>query len=398
VYPEQRKSKEKYNYTPSMKLLFSLSVLLSLVSSNLAVLSSADKTTDEEKKNYIVKVTDPQAHRSLSTSSSHEILHVFRHGNLLEMRLDKAEVRELMDSDDVLNIEEDEPVYLSPTYPSSPGDMDASIGENPAEVPYGIQMVQALDVSDDKVGSSGIKVCIADTGYDILQNDLPQGSKVVGQSFIDGESWSVDGSGHGTHVAGTIAALENGLGVLGVVRNGEMNLLIAKVLANNGSSSGASVLAGVEWCQENGANVINMSLGGFSQIHSDFYREIYENDGVLIVAAAGNYGPGILSYPASYDSVLSVGAIDINKNIASFSQTNDQIELVAPGVAVKSTRPNNSYASLSGTSMACPHVAGVAALVWSHFPHLTASETRNVLRVTAENLGNDEGKDHFART
>ena len=237
-----------------MKLLFSLSVLLSLVSSNLAVLSSAGNTTDEEKQNYIVKVTDPQAHRSLSTSSSHEILRVFKHGNLLEMRLDKAEVRELMDSDDVLNIEEDEPVYLSPTYPSSPGDMnadmDASIGENPAEVPYGIQMVQALDVADDEVGSSGITVCIADTGYDILQNDLPQGSKVDGQSFIDGESWSVDGDGHGTHVAGTIAALEDGLGVVGVVRNGEMNLLIAKVLADDGFGTIASVLEGVEWCQE----------------------------------------------------------------------------------------------------------------------------------------------------
>ena len=342
-----------------------------------------------------MKVTDPQAHRSLSTSSSHEILHVFKHGNLLEMRLDKAEVRELMDSDDVLNIEEDQPVYLSPTYPSSPGDMDASIGENPAEVPYGIQMVQALDVADDEVGSSGITVCIADTGYDILQNDLPQGSKVVGKSFIPGESWNVDGHGHGTHVAGTIAALEDGLGVLGVVRNGEMNLLIAKVLSDSGYGTSAGVLAGVEWCQENGADVINMSLGGggFSQIDSDFYREIYENDGVLIVAAAGNSGPGQVGYPASYDSVLSVGAVDSNKNIAYFSQTNDQVELVAPGVAVKSTQPNNSYVSWSGTSMACPHVAGVAALVWSHFPHLTAMEIRNVLRVTAENLGNDEGKD-----
>ena len=156
----------------------------------------------------------------------------------------------------------------------------------------------------------------------------------------------------------------------------------------------------VEWCQENGADVISMSLGGggFSQTASDIYKAIFENDGVLVVAAAGNSGPGEVGYPASYDSVLSVGAVDSNKNIAGFSQTNDQVELVAPGVAVKSTQPNNSYVSWSGTSMACPHVAGVAALVWSHFPYLTAMEIRNVLRVTAENLGNDEGKDHFART
>jgi len=384
-----------------MKLLFSLSVLLSLASSNLVTAgrSSSKKNTraaDEERKNYIVKVKDLHAHRRLSKTNSHEILHVFKHGDLLEMRLDKAEVRELMISDDVLIIEEDKPVHLSPTYRSSQGDIDASIGaSSDAEVPYGITMVQALDVPDNKVDSSGMTVCIADTGYDKDQKDLPQGIKVVGKSFIKKEKWDEDGDGHGTHVAGTIAALKDDIGVLGVVRNGQMKLLIAKVLSNEGSGSWAGVLAGIEWCQENGANVISMSLGGggFSQIASDIYREIYENDGVLIVAAAGNSGPGQVGYPASYDSVLSVGAIDSNKNIASFSQTNDQIELVAPGVAVKSTLPNDSYAAWSGTSMACPHVAGVAALVWSHFPYLTAMEIRNVLRVTAENLGNDEGKD-----
>ena len=193
---------------------------------------------------------DPQSRRSLSTSSSHDIIRVFKHGNSLKIRLDAAEVQELMDSDDVLNVEEDQPVHLSPTHPSSQGEIDASIGENPAEVPYGIQMVQALDVPDDKVGSSGMTVSIADTGYDILQNDLPQGSKVVGKSFITGQSWNVDSHGYGTHVAGTIAALEDGLGVVGVVRNGEMNLLIAKVLADDGFGTIASVLEGVEWCQE----------------------------------------------------------------------------------------------------------------------------------------------------
>jgi serine protease len=173
-----------------------------------------------------VQFKDPQSRRSLSTSSSHDIIRVFKHGNSLKIRLDAAEVQELMDSDDVLNVEEDQPVHLSPTHPSSHGEIDASIGENPAEVPYGIQMVQALDVPDDKVGSSGMTVSIADTGYDILQNDLPQGSKVVGKSFITGQSWNVDSHGYGTHVAGTIAALEDGLGVVGVVRNGEMNLVM----------------------------------------------------------------------------------------------------------------------------------------------------------------------------
>ena len=187
-------------------------MLLSLASSNLASSSNA-----ETKKNYIVKVKETRTHRRLSKTYSHEIL-----GNLLEMRLDKAEFRELMISDDVIIIEEDKPVQLSPTYPASQGDIDASIGaSSAAEVPYGITMVQALNVPDDNISVSGMTVCIADTGYDIDQKDL-QTLNVVGRSFIDGQSWSVDGHGHGTHVAGTIAALENSQGVLGVVRNGQI--------------------------------------------------------------------------------------------------------------------------------------------------------------------------------
>jgi subtilisin family serine protease len=136
-----------------------------------------------------------------------------------------------------------------------------------------------------------------------------------------------------------------------------------------------------------------MSLGGgvYNPINSDFYKSIYEEDGVLIVAAAGNSGPGE-AFPASFDSVLSVGAVDENKNIASFSGTNNEVELTGPGVDVYSTLPNNGYDYFSGTSMACPHVAGVAALVWSHFPYLSAVEIRDVLKKSAEDLGS-VGKD-----
>ena len=116
------------------------------------------------------------------------------------------------------------------------------------------------------------------------------------------------------------------------------------------------------------------------------------DDGVLLVAAAGNDGSTNYLYPASYPSVISVAAVNSNKGLASFSQRNDQVDLAAPGVSVRSTVPPDGYRSLSGTSMATPHVSGVAALVWSHFPDKSAQEIRQALQESAEDLG-PSGKD-----
>merc|ERR1711982_161212 len=142
-------------------------------------------------------------------------------------------------------------------------------------------------------------------------------------------------------------------------------------------------------CVDNGAKVVSLSLGGGapSQITEDFYKELYEDKGILFIAAAGNGGSSSLLYPASYPALMSVSAIDSNKNTASFSQYNNQVEISGPGVAIKSTIPNNQYATWSGTSMATPHVAGVAGLLWMHFPECKNYEIRNVLAVTAEDLG-----------
>lgn len=153
----------------------------------------------------------------------------------------------------------------------------------------------------------------------------------------------------------------------------------------------------------NGANVINLSLGGslsWSNAHlipvlQDIFEEIVNFDDVLVVAAAGNSGVNNLHQPAILPGVLSVGAIDANKDLATFSTTNYDIELAAPGVAVISTIPRSFgqlFASFSGTSMACPHVAGVAALVWSHFPWISAKTLREVLIQSATDLG-DDGRD-----
>ena len=138
-----------------------------------------------------------------------------------------------------------------------------------------------------------------------------------------------------------------------------------------------------------------MSLGGGASSAAE--QAAFDNAaaaGLLSIAAAGNDGNSSLSYPASYDAVMSVGALDSSKNIASFSQYNSQVEIAAPGVAVNSTLPGNSYASWNGTSMATPHVSGVAALVWSNHTNCTADQIRNVLNVSAEDLG-AAGRDNY---
>jgi len=262
--------------------------------------------------------------------------------------------------------------------------------------PYGINAVKAFDVTDDRVANR--KVCIIDSGYDINHPDLTSDSSVV--TGYTGEysttPWNSDQDGHGTHVAGTIAAIGgNDVGVVGVNRNGALKMHIVKVFGTNGWVWASTLVAAVEECVASGSNIVNMSLGGggYSAIEDAAYNRIYNVENVLLVAAAGNDGTRGYSYPASYNAVISVGATDSSNSIANFSQKNDQVDMSAPGVNVLSTTPNGRYEEYSGTSMATPHVSGVAALVWSLYPEKTAVEIRAALQDSALDLGRS-GRDN----
>jgi serine protease len=385
-------------------------------------------------------------------------------------------------------------------------------------IPYGIPMVEADQVPFNSANAAGSKVCIIDSGYYIDHEDL-QNANVTWDTDSGTGNPLVDGCGHGTHVAGTIAALNNTLGVLGVVGDGTLPLHIIKVFANDCAWRYSSdLINALNKCRSAGAKVVNMSLGGSfsSNAEQTAFQNAY-NAGVLSIAAAGNAGNTRRSYPASYSSVVSVAAVDSNKNHASFSQRNSDVELAAPGVSVLSTVPwqgahitvdgvrylgaaiefsassngvsgglvsggrctstgswsgkvvlcergdisfydktrnvqlsggvaaviyNNEpggfagtlgsgnsstipaislsqedgqylvasklnasgtvvsstaagsgYEAWDGTSMATPHVAGVAALIWSHVPNKSNAEIRQALQATAEDLG-AAGKDN----
>ena len=234
----------------------------------------------------------------------------------------------------------------------------------------------------------GISVALLDTGIDENHQDL---NVVGGTNTIDGTHWGTDGSGHGTHVAGTIAALDNATGVVGVAP--DVMLYAVKVLNDSGSGSASSVAAGIEWAVNNGIPVLNMSLG--SRTHSQTLQDACDaaySAGHLLVAAAGNSGNvrgkgDNVIYPAKYSSVVAVAASDVNNRRASFSSTGPAVELMAPGVSILSTLPGDKYGTYSGTSMASPHVAGVAALVWAAAPDLSNVEMRAILQRTAGDLG-----------
>lgn len=276
---------------------------------------------------------------------------------------------------------------------------------NTEYIPYGIEMVQALQVDDSNVGNR--IVCVIDSGYDLGHVDLPGDSVVTGATDVGVQPWDEDDNGHGTHVTGTIAALgNNGQGVIGVNGNGQLQLHIVRIFDETGESFSSDTVADVQACINAGANVVSMSFGrsdaqtipafGFGgplEFEQRAFNKFY-NDGTLLVAAAGNEGVESYNWPASYDSVMSVAAVNENKQVALFSQRNNAVDIAGPGVDVASTVPNDQYSFFSGTSMACPHVSGVAALVWSNFPDKSAQDIWQALIASAEDLG-PPGRDDF---
>ncbi|MBU2879550.1 S8 family serine peptidase [Aliiglaciecola lipolytica] len=219
--------------------------------------------------------------------------------------------------------------------------------------PWGIANVQADQLSD--VSAGGKTVCIIDSGYDINNPDLSANS-VSGSNNSGTGNWYVPGGSHGTHVAGTIAGINNAEGIVGVLPNQNINLHIIKVFNESGWGYSSDLADAVETCEANGADVVNMSLGGAGSSTSESNRlTAVANNGVLLVAAAGNAGDSSHSYPASYSSVISVAAVDETGLRAEFSQYTNQVELSAPGEAILSTVGINDgrqgYLTFNGTTL-----------------------------------------------
>jgi subtilisin len=263
---------------------------------------------------------------------------------------------------------------------------------------WGIKHIGAgtLHALADPVVGKDIKVGILDSGINYNHPDLAA-NYAGGYDFVNSDNNPMDDNGHGTHVAGTVAAVRNGAGVVGAAPAAKLYAL--KVLNASGSGSFSSMIAALEWCVTQGIAIANHSYGA-GQDPGTIVRQAYDNSaaaGILHIAAAGNSGTksgggNNVGWPARYDSVVAVAATDSNNNRASFSSTGPTVELSAPGVNINSTHIGGNYTAYNGTSMASPHVAGVAALLRSLSSTATVQELREVLQRSAQDLG-AEGRD-----
>jgi subtilisin len=248
----------------------------------------------------------------------------------------------------------------------------------------------------------GVRVAVLDTGIDYRHPDLLHAYR-GGYDFVNNDNDPLDDQWHGTHVAGTIAAGVNGFGAAGVAPG--VDLYALKVLSSTGSGNYSAIISAIDWSINNNIQVLNLSLGSSgdpgSTVRQAFDRA--QAAGLVVVASAGNAGSGAdtVSFPAKYESVIAVASTTSTDARSSFSSTGPAVELAAPGSSIYSTYPGGGYATANGTSMAAPHIAGIAALLLEagvadfNGDGLVNDDLRVIMQATATDLGSAGRDDWF---
>ena len=348
-------------------ILFVFTVLFS------GVVFSADSNA---RVKVIIEFTDlpGPAEQALVRAFGGEVDHTYTIVNAIAATVPEVALAGLSRNPHVTGIEPDVKIYKS-------GEIDNV---------WGVLRIGSGEVHNSGNTGQGIKVAVIDSGIDYNHPEL-DGVYEGGYDFVNNDNDPMDDEGHGTHVAGTIAAEANGTGIVGVAPGARIYAL--KVLGSDGSGSFSDVIAALEWCVANGIQVTNNSYGSSVDPGSAVqvaFDSSYDA-GVLHISSAGNSGnpPGRgdnVGYPGNYSSVMAVAATDSSDSRAKFSSTGPGVEISAPGVSILSTYPGGGYATASGTSMASPHVAGVAALVMASGTTNPAT-VRSILISTADDLG-----------
>ena len=285
-------------------------------------------------------------------------------------------------------------------------DGEVHINDTELDDAWGVKHIGAGNVHGGGNRGAGVNVAVMDSGCDYGHPDL-DANYAGGYDFVNNDTNPMDDYGHGTHVSGTVAAEDNGVGVVGVAPLASLYCL--KVLNSNGSGAWSDIIAALQWTVNNGIQIhVTNSSFGSSLNPGGTVKAAFDNAaaaGILHVSSAGNSGNprgkgNNVGYPARFDAVMAVAATDKNNNRARFSSTGDAVELAAPGVNINSTLPGDAYSgeTWNGTSMASPHVAGTAALIIAagiadaNGDGNINDEVRQRLGETAEDLG-DPGRD-----
>ncbi len=299
-----------------------------------------------------------------------KVKHNFRLLPAIAARVPKDKLAALKSNSSISAIEPDVPVYAR----------DQELTDS-----WGVERIGAGSAHQAAITGGGARVCVIDSGIDCNHPDL-QGrcDAAASWDFVNGDSDPFDDYGHGTHVAGIIAANDNGFGVVGVAPGAR--IIALKILDSSGRGSFIDAASAIDRCVEYGGRITNNSYGGPLNPGS-FIQQVFDNAyaaGVVHIASAGN-GGGSVDYPARYDSVIAISATD-SANQAAGSSVGPEVELAAPGVNIKSTIPGGGYAWLTGSSFAAPHVAGAAALVLANGV-TSPAQIRQRLTSTALDLG-----------
>jgi thermitase len=258
---------------------------------------------------------------------------------------------------------------------------------------WGPQKIEADRAWDVTTGNSSVLVAVVDTGIDYTHGDIAPNYVPLGYDWVNDDNDPIDDQSHGTHCAGIIAAaLNNSIGIAGIA---QVKVMAEKCLNSEGWGYESDCAQAVIHAVDQGAKIISCSWGssGDSQLIHDAVKYAWSR-GVLVVAAAGNSAIPLEHYPAAYDEVVAVTATDSTDYPAFFTTYGEWVEVSAPGFDILSTVLDNDYKRKSGTSMACPHVAGVAALILSRFPNLTNTQLRQLLLYATDDLG-DPGFDIY---
>lgn len=261
---------------------------------------------------------------------------------------------------------------------------------------YGLENINAEKAWAYSTGTDKVIVAVVDTGVDLAHPDL-QNNLMNGYSTVNGITTPQDDNGHGTHVSGIISAISNN-NIGGVGLAPKCKIMPVKVLSAKGEGNDSDITEGIIWAVDHGANIINLSLGGTGAGKTLENAMTYAyNSNVLVIAAMGNNGENLKTYPAGYKNIIAVGATDIKNKAVPFSNFGEWISVSAPGLKIYSTFPTQkvelsrynlspNYAVLSGTSMSVPFVAGLAGLIMSKNPGIKRAEVRKRIEGNCQDI------------
>src|SRR3989344_2755655 len=328
------------------------------------VFAESEEINLPQRKIVVFKdgVSDVEKGRILSASRGVKARKL-RYGDALVAYVDDASEIKLLKNTKVVRVEEDVVVDALEGAAEATDKKAKGAASQPSQVlPWGIDRIDAEKVWPLGEKGSGVNIGIIDTGISATHPDLAGNIKGGVSEVAYTFSWN-DDNGHGSHVAGVAGALNNTIGVVGGVP--AANLYAIKVLDRNGSGYLSDVIDGIDWATANSMQVVNLSLGttvDVQSLHDAVIRA--QNAGVVVVAAAGNSGSSVI-YPAAYPEAIAVAATDFSNCAPYWSSRGPEVDIAAPGVNIYSTYKGMKYATLSGTSMASPHVAAAAAFVLS---------------------------------